>query len=234
MWADHTLLFVDDHDIFFRAGTRRVLEKPVRHAKNPIIAEARAWEMAIDWQRPFRDDLWLKRSPDEQFDSGCVLTNPDVIIANSEMRFYYGAYSSGAIGGGTNITGDQQKSGVGLVTLPLDRFAGLHSMPDAPTAKLKNPADIGQITLKPVDPTTRTEICINANALGGAVWCEILDEQGFRIPGFEKENCIPLENKDSTRHRFAWREKNPGDLKPGKHLIRLHLESAIAYSVELR
>lgn len=37
--AERTILFVDDHDVLFRAGTRRVLEKPVRHASNPLITE---------------------------------------------------------------------------------------------------------------------------------------------------------------------------------------------------
>ena len=188
----------------------------------------------LDWQRPFRDELWLKRSPGEQFDSGCILTNSDMVIEGREMRFYYGAYSSGAIGGGSNITGDQQKSGVGMVSLPLDRFAGLRSEPQSPTAKMKSPPDIGQVTLKPLDLVGRTEIYVNANTTEGAVWCEILDAHGFRIPGFEKISCVPLKKKDTTRFRFTWKDKKLSDLPKGSSLIRLHLQSASVYSISLR
>ena len=53
--ADRTFLMIDDHDILFRAGTRRVLEKPVRHAANPLITEDKPWEMAIGWTSVHRD-----------------------------------------------------------------------------------------------------------------------------------------------------------------------------------
>lgn len=47
--AERTVLLLDYHDIHCRAGTRRVLEKPVRHAANPVITEKKPWEMAIAW-----------------------------------------------------------------------------------------------------------------------------------------------------------------------------------------
>jgi hypothetical protein len=63
--AERTILMVDDHDILFRAGTRRVLEKPVRHAANPLITEDQPWEMAIGWTSVHRDktgryQLWYQ------------------------------------------------------------------------------------------------------------------------------------------------------------------------------
>jgi hypothetical protein len=162
------------------------------------------------------------------------LTNSDFIIDGGEMRFYYGAYGSGAIGGGSNITSDTQKSGVGLVTLPLNRFAGIRSDPEAPTPKIKSPPDIGQITFKPIDLKGRTELYVNANATGGAVWAEILDADGYRVRGFDKANCVPLKKKDSTRYRFSWKDKKLADLPPGPHQIRLHLESATVYAITMR
>lgn len=32
-----TLLFVDDYEILYRAGTKRVLHRPVRHDANPLL-----------------------------------------------------------------------------------------------------------------------------------------------------------------------------------------------------
>jgi hypothetical protein len=184
----------------------------------------------LEWHRPFRGDWWLARSEGEQFDSGTLVTNADRIIDGDEMRFYYGAYSSGAIGGGANITGDQQKSGVGLVTLPVDRFAGLRSQPEPPTAKVKSPPDIGQVTLKAVDFSGVSDLFVNANATGGGVWCELLDEDGYRIPGYDRAACEPLRG-DAIRHAVKWKRKTLGELTPGRYQVRLHLEKASVYAV---
>jgi hypothetical protein len=75
---------------------------------------------------------------------------------------------------------------------------------------------------------------VNADTTKGAVWCEVLDEHGFRMPGFEKDACTPLKKKDTTRYRFAWRDKKLSDLPKGSYLIRLHLQSAAVYAVSLR
>ncbi len=187
----------------------------------------------LEWERPFRQPYFIPRSPGEQFDSGTILTNANMIIHGDEMRIYYGAYSSGAIGGGNNITGDQQKSGVGLVTLPLDRFAGIRSEPEQPTAKIKAPPNIGQITLKSLDFTGRTEIHLNANATDGAVWGELLDEDGYRVPSFDKANCIPLK-ADSLRHQLTWKKKTLSDLPAGRYHLRLHLQQAEVFALTLK
>lgn len=186
----------------------------------------------LEWHRPFRGQWWLQRSEGAQFDSGTIVTNADRIIDGDEMRFYYGAYSSGAIGGGTNITGDQQKSGVGLVTLPLDRLAGLRSEPEPPTPKVKSPPDIGQVTLKAVDFTGVTGVFVNADADGGGLWCELLDEDGYRVPGFDRASCAALRG-DAIRQAVTWEGRSLGELRPGKYQLRLYLEKATVYAVTM-
>ena len=64
------------------------------------------------------------------------------------------------------------------------------------------------------------------------MWCEILDERGFRLPGFEKAAGVPLKKKDTTRYRFSWKDKKLSDLPKGSYLIRL--QSATVYAVSLR
>ena len=54
---ERTILFVDDHDVLYRAGTRRFLNLPVRHQSNPLITEDKPWEMAIGWTSVFRNPL---------------------------------------------------------------------------------------------------------------------------------------------------------------------------------
>ena len=186
----------------------------------------------FEWQRPFRDRFFLPRSPGQQFDSGTIVSNANMIIHGDEMRFYYGAYSSGAIGGGDDITGDQQTSGVGLASLPLDRFAGLRPEPEAATAKMKQPPHIGQVTLRALDLTDITSIMINADADQGAVRIELLNEDGFRLPGFTKDDAIPL-TADGLRQEARWNERQLCDLPPGRYMIRVHLDRADLFAVTL-
>ncbi len=54
--AEHTLLFVDDHDILIRPGTERVLHPPVRHGPDPVIAADMPWEHAIGYCSVHRDE----------------------------------------------------------------------------------------------------------------------------------------------------------------------------------
>ncbi|MBI5773242.1 MAG: hypothetical protein HZA89_05795 [Verrucomicrobia bacterium] len=184
----------------------------------------------FEWERPFRAPFFIPRSPGEQFDSGTIVTTASFITHGNEMRFYYGAYSSGAIGGGTNITGDQQKSGVGLATLPLDRFAGLRSEPQPASAKVKSPPNIGQITLKPLDFYKCRQITVNADASKGAVRAELLTADGYRVPGFTKADSAALRG-DNLRHVLKWKGGGINKLPRATYLVRLHLESAEAFAV---
>lgn len=93
-----TILFVDDHDVLYRAGTRRFLNLPVRHAKNPLITEDKPWELAIGWTSVVRNpqsgkyQLWYqayagKRTQAKthecvvcyaESDDGVTFTKPDL------------------------------------------------------------------------------------------------------------------------------------------------------------
>src|SRR5262245_22943617 len=53
--AGRTLLFVDDHDVLYRAGTKRILHPFQPNASNPVIADGKPWEMAIAWTSIYRD-----------------------------------------------------------------------------------------------------------------------------------------------------------------------------------
>src|SRR5687767_1963853 len=44
-----TILFVDDHNLLYRAGTKRVLVPAKRHAERALIDMARPWETAIGY-----------------------------------------------------------------------------------------------------------------------------------------------------------------------------------------
>jgi hypothetical protein len=69
----------------------------------------------------------------------------------------------------------------------------------------------------------------------GAVWAEILDEDGYRVPGFDKAKLRAAEEEGHcTRYRFSWKAKKLAELPPGPHHIRLHLQSATVYAITMR
>src|SRR5687768_15679298 len=53
--AARTILLVDDHDVLYRSGTRRVLNPATRHDKNPLIKADKPWETQIAWNSVWRD-----------------------------------------------------------------------------------------------------------------------------------------------------------------------------------
>jgi hypothetical protein len=231
--ADGALEFHTSPAFFYRDRYFSLCQILDRSQHGTMDVELMISRDGIEWERPFRAPFFIPRGPAGQFDCGSILSNANLIIEGDQMRFYYGAYSSGAVGGGADIVGDQQKSGVGLATLPLDRFAGVRTESPGAPATGKAPPEIGQVTLKPIDLAGTTEISINANAAGGAVWGELLDENCFRVPGFDKANSSPLK-EDALRFPLQWKDKKISELPPGRYHLRLHLQKAEVFAVTLR
>ena len=172
----------------------------------------------VQWERPFRKDMFLKRSEGERFDSGSIFLDAPPIYLENETRFYYGGYSQGATGG--NDYG--LISGIGLATMQRDRFACIE------------PVDrVGQITLKPVDLKGISGCTLNADASGGVIRLEILDAEERRIRGFTQEDALPLTG-DALALSPTWQSKTLSDLPPGRYVLRLHLENARVFALDLR
>jgi len=56
--SQKTILFVDDREIMYRGGTRRVLHPPMRHTDNPLIAgRDKPWEVALAYNSVYRDPI---------------------------------------------------------------------------------------------------------------------------------------------------------------------------------
>lgn len=171
----------------------------------------------IHWQRPFRQTPFMPVPGDaSRFDAGCLWTNSSPVFLDDEIRFYYGAYAE------WNAKGPEA-TGVGLAVLPLDRVAGLR-----PTE------GTGQITLKPVPLAGCKQITVNADATQGSVRAEILDEDGYRMRGFAREDAVPMTG-DSLSHTVQWRDHSITDLPDGgRYVLRLHLDNAEVFAVSLR
>jgi hypothetical protein len=50
-----TILFVDDHEVLYRSGTKRVLQRPKRHSENALINLVKPWEVGIGYTSVYRD-----------------------------------------------------------------------------------------------------------------------------------------------------------------------------------
>ncbi|GAG44198.1 unnamed protein product, partial [marine sediment metagenome] len=142
--------------------------------------------------------------------AGVLVTNATPVFLDNETRFYYGAHSywDCEIDDGIPLTG------IGLASMPRDRFASIRPI-----------ESVGQITLKPIELSLCHGITINADASGGAIRVELLNENGHRLRGYAKEDAVVIDT-DSLDHPVQWREKKIADLPPGRFLIRLHLHNA--------
>src|SRR5207247_1556144 len=52
-----TILFVDDHEILYRSGTKRVLQPLKRHSHKALIDQTRPWEVAIGYTSVYRNPV---------------------------------------------------------------------------------------------------------------------------------------------------------------------------------
>jgi hypothetical protein len=203
----------------------------------------------LHWDRTFARQPMIVRGGRQSFDAGFLLTNGNPIAMGDELWFYYGG-NRGIVRFPNPDEPDMPKratefaSGVGLAKMKRDRFVGI--VPD-PRAALRNwnPNDparkpeprantIGQVTLKARDLSGVKAILVNARTqAGGAVRLEILDEDGYRLDGFTKDDAIPLTG-DKLDFTAAWKEKSCAALKPGRYQLRFHLDRAELFACSLQ
>lgn len=217
-----------------------------------ITVELASSRDGLRWDRTFANIPILERGNGAVFDAGCLFTNSSPILMGDEMWFYYGAYRGTAIGA---VGLDRQKlgskdyfSGIGLATMKRDRFVAIQPDPEISSRnsrkvsrdtvgkeapKMEKPNMIGQVTLRPLDLSKVREITVNADASNGSIRVEILNEDGFRVRGFSKDDAAPI-TKDSLEAKASWKEKSLSQLKPGKYMVRLHLDNAKLFACTLR
>lgn len=200
-----------------------------RRAKGAIDIELMTSRDGQRWDRPFRQQPFLARSESGQFDSRSIFTNSTPVMLADEIRFYYGAYNQSPIGGVKSAPGE--RSGVGVASIPRDRFAGIRSVAKSTQVTLKKPLEhIGQVTLKPLDLTACREITLNADATDGSVRVELLTEDGYRVRGYSKDDAVPITG-NSLRHAVVWKERRLEQLPSGRYLLRLHLDHATVFAM---
>ena len=89
--------------------------------------------------------------------------------------------------------------------------------------------DGGRLTTAPMR-SAGDELVLNLKADYGQVLVECLDLQGETIPGFNLQDCVPLE-VDSVEAPVRWKEKeNIRALRKAPFKLRFHLRNARLYS----
>lgn len=239
---DEALTEFHTSPVFFHKGVYFCLNQILRARAEAVGAKADAMHIelmtsrdGIQWDRPFRDVPFIDGA-EQDFSNGGIFTNTTPVVLEKQIRFYYGGYNSGAIGGGAKLTADTQQSGVGFASIPIDRFAGIRPVPLSAQSTLKRPLEhIGQITLKPRSLEGISDILINADASaeGAQVRVEILNSDGYRMRGFSKDDAIALTGKDALAHKIAWKEASLVDLPAGHYHLRIHLEKAAVFAITL-
>jgi len=184
------------------------------------------------WNRPFRATPFLGRSELGKFDSQSLWSSTPPVVCDDEIRFYYGAYNH-APRSGSKVDASE-RSGVGLATLPLDRFGGIRPLAksEQPTLGSRKVENIGQVTFKPIDLTDVQGLTVNADASLGSVRVEILTDKGYRIRGYTKQDATPLKG-DELRHQVAWKQGQLKALPAGKYVLRIHLDNATLYAIDI-
>ncbi|MEO6437452.1 MAG: hypothetical protein ABIP55_17040, partial [Tepidisphaeraceae bacterium] len=239
----HVVLTPDDHDpphvefhtspVFFYKDVYFCLNQILDRSTGGgvIDIELMTSRDGLTWERPFRGEPFLSRAEGGAFDSGSLFVSTPPVVLEDELRFYYGAHKEGAT---HHADFYSVTTGIGLATLPLDRFAGIQPIARAGQGALPaSPRErVGQVTLKPIDFRAVSGISLNADASHGAIRVELLDADGNRVRGFGREDTVPLTG-DSPRHEVKWNGKALADLPPGMYMPRIHLESATVYALDL-
>jgi hypothetical protein len=228
--------------VFMYAGMYFSLNQILDRGQGTIDAELMSSRDGLRWNRDLAGQWVIPRGSADRFDAGSIITNGTPVILEKEMRFYYGAYRGTAIGGvGLNRQEPGSHdfySGIGLAVTPRDRLVALKPNPQTPVKGQKKGQPqlvnkLGQVTLKPLDLTGVKAITLNADASQGTVRLELLNEDGYRLHGFTRDEAVPLHG-DQLAHEARWQQKQLSDLPPGRYQLRVHVESAELFAITLQ
>lgn len=172
----------------------------------------------INWQRTPDRSVFLPLGKTGEFDASMITcASPPFVEDGSRLRLYYGGFSHPRGSLETPVVTEKVRASIGLAFLRKDGFASLRAEGE------------GNLVTKPFTAAS-SDLLINADATGGEIRAELLDEQGHPIPGFTLADCRPI-TTDSVRHAVTWTSSKFSSLKGRTISVRIVMKNTDLYSI---
>lgn len=169
------------------------------------------------WHENFVHDRFIPTGSGEEWDCGMISPSSQPVYLEDEIRFYY----AGMPYLHKPPYGEDEQQCVGTASLRPDGFVYLRA--GAEPAKI----------LTRIFAISDTGFEINADASSGEILVEVTDGDGNAVPGFEKENCIPI-TKDGLRIPLRWKNNpNQNVLLRTSLRLRIYAYNASLYSITM-
>lgn len=167
----------------------------------------------ITWTRADRKRRFFPLGPPGSWEGKMNYMAPEV-VAGDRMLFYYSGWKKehGAI---------DNEAGIGLATLPLDRFVAVQ-----PTDRR------GSLTTKPFKADGE-RLLVNADAEGGELRVEVLSEDGKSIRGFDAASSEPI-TTDELRAAIEWGGASWRELQGRNVRLRFRLDRVKLFAFETK
>lgn len=173
----------------------------------PQLAFSR--DLTDEWQRPTRMPI-IPLGEAGSIDDGMIVTASNALEVHDEVRLYCGTWD------GDHGT-PAREANIYLVSWRLDGFASLDS------------AAGGTIVTRPFT-FDGAELYLNADAAGGSIYAELLDENGVPLAGYTRRECDSIDT-DSVRHIVNWNGNKDVSALAGQVVsLKLYCENSEVYS----
>ncbi|MEN8194747.1 MAG: hypothetical protein ABFS12_18145 [Bacteroidota bacterium] len=197
-------------DLFF--GQIQLYETVTHHLNQEL-----AWSSdGFNWHRlPQKSQkLLLDVDKNNDWDKGMVTLFDKPVIANDEMRFYYGGRDEAHDAFGTN--------GIGMATTKLNRLVGVRDIP----------GESGRLLTRPIKVSG--DLFVNAN-IKGELRVELRSaKRDEAIKGFTADDCTPITG-DYLNAEVKWGDKKLSDLKGEIVRVRFQLKDGVEiYSFDVK